>query len=343
MKGNPESSTQCSRHNRHFGFKTTALLQAVLVLAFGQSGALAQAAPTAPGDDGDAVLVSLTAGTGVHIWPARHQRAIICAVHGTTQQAGCFSKLAHHLTEEGYTLIAIDLRAHGQWFWQTDTSNSKHRLDYARSAEDLAQLSAAIRQKFPNTPLYCLGESVGAGVAALAASKNHNLYDGVILASPGSTPGFYNPVLVVRDFLRGIVRLDRQMDVRTYITKYSSEDPRITNEMITDELSRTTLTAREILKTAAFIHKIPRFAGTLSPETPVLVLQGAEDRIVRTSSVRETIRNIPCNDKKLVVFPHCGHLLLGTAYLKDPLVNELITWLAQRSESDRHVVAVQRH
>lgn len=280
------------------------------------------------------------ANSDARLWPAAKQRAIVIAVHGTTQQSGCFSTLAGQLNDAGYSLIGMDLRGHGRWYY-TDDKQSKSKLNYRESAHDLEKLAQSVRRAYPDIPLYCIGESVGAGVVTLAASFDHRLFDGIILASPGTSPNFFNPYMVVRDFLKGIVNLDRQLDVSWYIVHYSSEDPRITHEMVTDSLSRTTLTGREILKTAAFIRSTPQSARGLTPDTSVLLLQGADDHIVRGSTLKAIMHNLPTTNKKMVVIPNCGHLLLGTAYLKQPVVSALINWLDTESSSHRAITAIK--
>jgi alpha-beta hydrolase superfamily lysophospholipase len=255
-----------------------------------------------------------------------------------TQQGGCFSHLAQQLNAEGYTAVAMDLRGHGKWFHSVD-DGEKRRVSYPKSAQDLLALAAELRSSYPGLPIFGVGESVGAGVMTLAAGQKANAFDGIVLVSAGTRPHTYNPIMVTRDFVVGIVDLDKQLDIRKYITHYSSEDPRITKEMITDQLSRTTLTGKEILQTAAFIRKTPRSATKLPEQLPVLILQGQIDKIVATSSVKSILRHIHSANKKLVIIPHCGHILLGTAYLKQPVVKQLTDWLQAETQAHPHTVA----
>ena len=199
---------------------------------------------------------------------------------------------------------------------KTNIDNPRHEISYSRSAEDLARVAQHLKVVYPRIPIFCLGESVGAGVTVRAAADHPDLFEGIILASAGTTPHFFNMQMVAPDLVKGLSDLDRPLDVSDYITKYSSEDPRITHEMVNDPLSRTMLTGKEILQTAAFIHKTPHNAKQLAPNMSVLLINGADDAIVRAESTQEIMKNIPSRDKKMVVVPNCGHLLLGTAYLK---------------------------
>jgi acylglycerol lipase len=321
------------------GFWTSAFLAAFVSL---QTAAFA-AQPFQPSA---AAAASASFGTpegASFAWLVDNPKAVVIAVHGTTQQAGCFSSLSKHLNNAGFSLIGMDLRGHGHWYYSPDAAHEKRAVDYAKSAADLHELASSARSRYPNVPIFCIGESVGSTVATMAAGQHHDLFDGVILVSAGSRPGFYNPFRVTRDFLVGITDLRRPMDVSPYILKYSSEDPRITHEMVTDKLSRTTLTGKEILQTAFFIRKAPVLATKLSSTMPVLILQGQKDHIVTSSSVRTILRKLPSSNKELFVVPNCGHILLGTAFLKDSVVAHLTQWLEQQTGAMVPAVATIRN
>jgi len=92
------------------------------------------------------------------------------------------------------------------------------------------------------------------------------------------------------------------------------------------------LTGREILQTGAFIRKTQRYAEKLPANLSVLILQGSDDQIVKCSTVEEVMQLIPSTDKRMVVIPDCGHLLLGTAYLKPSVVTPLKEWLIHQTD-----------
>ncbi len=312
------------------GFGTRALalfLSLAQAVLFGSTCPQAEATSSSPSETASLAVKPVLFGPGVRTWWAPKQRAIVCAVHGMTAQSGCFETLAKYLNAAGFSLVAMDMRAHGIWFYSSDPDQPKRKLSFVCTASDLNELAQRIKRAYPAVPLYCIGESLGSSVVTLAASKNPGLFDGIVLACPGTRPCLYNPFLVASDFFKEITNLDRQFDVAKYINRYSSEDARITDEMCTDKLCRTTLTGREVLMTLWFLRKASRFAGRLPANTPVLVIQGAEDRILRFSSAAAVVRSIPGNNKKLVVIPSCGHVLLGTQYLRPYIANQIIDWL----------------
>lgn len=267
-------------------------------------------------------------------------QAVIVAVHGTTQHAGSFSVLAQQLAEQGYIFIGLDLRGHGERFYQAFPGQPNHRVDYEKSADDLGSLLKKVHATYPTLPVFCLGESVGAAVTTHCAGKYKGLMSGIILCSPGTRPRTFNPFMVLPDFVKGVTHLDDEMSVARYIDKYSSDDKRVSDEMIADPLSRIHLTAKEILRTAFFIRTTPEAAKNVDPEVPVLIVQGEEDGIVSRASTKAIMKNLPGDQKQLIEFKDAGHVLLGTSFLKPEVVQSLSKWLSDQTEKFK--IAINR-
>lgn len=262
-------------------------------------------------------------------------QAVVVAVHGTTQHAGSFNTLAQQLCKHGFIFIGLDLRGHGQRFYKAFKGQPNHRVDYEKSADDLGNLVKKVRASYPGLPVFCLGESVGAAVSTKCMGKYKGIADGLILCSPGTRPRVFNPFMVVPDFIKGVTHLDDPMDVSRYIDHYSSDDRRVSDEMIQDPLSRIKLTPKEILRTAFFIRTTPELAKDVDPKLPVLIVQGELDGIVSKRSTHSIIKNLPGENKELVEFKDAGHVLLGTSYLKPEVVNSVTKWLCEHSDAAR--------
>lgn len=273
--------------------------------------------------------------------PVRPARATIVMVHGTTQHAGSFGVLANHLTDRGFRVVAMDLRGHGERFHNNDGDASEKRVDYAKSAEDLASVFRQLRKDDPEGRIFCIGESVGATVATHAAGQAPKTIDGLILCSAGIRPRVYNfnPLMVAGDFLSHIWRLDHKLDVTRYILRYSSDDSHVSQEMVADPLSRVSMTGREILQTGWFLRSCPEAAKHVDARLPVLIVQGELDGIVSGRTVKAILKNFPSNDKQIVTFKGAGHVLFGTSFLKPAVVRTLTAWLEERSAAGNHATA----
>lgn len=105
-------------------------------------------------------------------------RAVILALHGFNGYGKSFALPAAHWKGKGIALYAPDQRgfgaAPGRGLW---AGTAAYRAD----ARALARL---LRQRYPNTPFYLLGESMGGAVAILAVADTDLPIDGLILISP---------------------------------------------------------------------------------------------------------------------------------------------------------------
>jgi acylglycerol lipase len=258
--------------------------------------------------------------------PATKPKAAIIALHGATQQAGSFDVLANHLAEQGFVIVGLDLRGHGRWYFGPFSKAGGKNISYTQSIKDLQALAQEVRRRYPAIPLFCLGESTGAGVAMHAVAQQNDLFDGMVLASAGTRTNIFNLKLIVPDLAKGLTNLDKQIDGSPYILKYASEDKRIVNEMVADPLSRSFLSGKEILKTLWFINSMQGVARKLPANLPILLLQGGKDHIVSPATADALMRNMSSDDKRMVVFPDSGHVMLGTSYIKEPIKELVSKW-----------------
>jgi acylglycerol lipase len=105
--------------------------------------------------------------------------AVIIAVHGFNDYSYFFQQPGEYFSQQGIACFSYDQRGFGaspqRGFWAgSDTY-----------AADLLNFIDLVKQNYPNTPIYVLGESMG-GAVVIAASKNANMptVDGIILAAP---------------------------------------------------------------------------------------------------------------------------------------------------------------
>jgi alpha-beta hydrolase superfamily lysophospholipase len=113
------------------------------------------------------------------IWRATGEpRAILLALHGLNEHRQAFDSSGAYLAKRGITLLAYDQRGFGE----TEGRGYWHGVE--RLTGDLHTLIDLLHQRYPQLPLYLLGESMG-GAVVLAALHSAPLdVDGVILLAP---------------------------------------------------------------------------------------------------------------------------------------------------------------
>jgi len=298
--------------------------------------------PAALGSDGDThVMMSSVPQVSLPTYEWNNSsvetRGVVIALHGTTRHGTAFDTTARHLADLGFRVISLDLRGHGEWHFGPTASNAGRYVDYAKSSDDLADLLKQVKSQNPRIPVFCLGESIGSGVVIRTAAAHSDLMDGIVLVSPGSRPRVYNLFLVIRDFLKGITKLDRPLDLSGYIARYASEDRRIVDEMLDDPRSRNRLSGREILRTSWFLHGIPYQSRRVNKDMPVLLVQAEHDHIV--GGYKRIWHRLQSRDKTLLRVPASGHVLLQTAFVKPAVLGSVSDWLSEHANSRARILA----
>jgi alpha-beta hydrolase superfamily lysophospholipase len=111
--------------------------------------------------------------------PTGEPKAVILALHGFNDYSFSFDAPARIWAEAGIATFAYDQRGFGATAYRGLWAGED------RMMEDLRVAAALLRARYPRTPLYLLGESMGGSVVmAAAASTDPPAADGLILAAP---------------------------------------------------------------------------------------------------------------------------------------------------------------
>lgn len=271
----------------------------------------------------------------VYKWsnPSTAPQAVVIAVHGVTLHGLIFDALATHLAERGIVVFAPDLRGYGRWCSSIKTPDQDKRtiVAYEESGQDLISLMEAARSAYPKLPLYCLGESLGAGIALYAAAEEPGLVDGLILSSPAVkrrlnlSPNLIP--LVVSDAAKACANPIREVNMTPYIKKFASNDPRVINEKINDPLVRKRLSALDLFKTVRTIRSTLKYADKVKANVPVLVIQGSNDRVLKGKAIIDLLAHLHSEDQTVKWFNNRGHLILETSYLHPDVLQTVDHWL----------------
>jgi len=276
--------------------------------------------------------ISQSTGVPLYEWKddrLRKPGKILIVVHGFAQQANALNTIAETFAEKGYLVISPDLRGHGRW-QETDATMEQNLKN---SCDDLAKLLTQLQKRYKRADIFCLGESTGSGVVMSAVAKRPRKVRAVILCATGSQPAFHNPAVMGMRFIKGMASMVSQVDIKSYLEHYLSDDPRIAQEMIADPLAKKSQSALQLLGTMSFIRDMPVRASLLPDWIPVLVLQGTEDKIVNPQSAQNVFDALKTRDKEFVEVPGSGHILVGTSFIKPDVMKKIDAWLENHSNS----------
>lgn len=288
-------------------------------------------------------------GFPVYKWSAdtSSPKVIIVAIHGLLMHGTVYSRLAQQLSSENIMLVSLDLRGFGRWRFPDKNdmqSGREHKgcaaIDYRQSLADIVNLLKSMRRQYPAVPVYLLGESLGADLSVRVAAEHQDLVDGLILSSPAiqfrrlvfirTLFGFVNPANLVNSSLFNHF----SFDLSGFITGcYATEDSRVCKFIQEDHLVRHELTFLQLLKVWRIAGGTLRKAHHIGPGLPVLVVQGREDRLLRSAGAGKLTRAILSGNKSICWFDGLGHVIFETPYLK-PQVTELVTTWIKKNVSE---------
>jgi alpha-beta hydrolase superfamily lysophospholipase len=269
-------------------------------------------------------------------WPASaasakdgQPRAVILGLHGFGDYSGAFEEPAATWARRGIETYAYDQRGFG---------DAPHRGRWAGSDTMIGDALAALRllkARYPDTPIYLAGESMGGAVALAALAR--------LAAEPGLAPApagviLIGPAVRSRDTIGVLGRAGLWMavhiapwhpfgptsidfqpsDNRAMLERYS-KDPKVLRYPRTDMIWGL-VDLMDRAKAAA-----PRIT------TPYLLLYGLRDRIVPEEPMREVIARLPRRaDSRLAFYPKGYHMLLRDLD-GEKLHRDVADWIADKS------------
>lgn len=248
--------------------------------------------------------------------------AIIIAVHGMNDYKNAFAFPGSWWRMQGILTIAYDQRGFGE----TEEIGVWPGQELMR--RDLATLVTLVKDKYPETPLYLLGESMGGAVVLTSvASQDFPEVSGVILSAPavwgwGSMNIFYEALLRAAAHTFPDTKLTgRGLGVQ------ASDNISVLRNLGSDPLFIKGTRIDAIYGLVDLMDNAYKSAEEL--DLPALLLYGANDELVPKEPVEEMARKLPA-DANIVIYPDGWHMLMRD--LQAPIVwLDIASWVKKRT------------
>jgi len=268
--------------------------------------------------DGD----RLTMGDGVVLptmrWPAKTgPKAVMLCLHAYGDYRRAFRLAGPWFAREGIEVIAFDQRGFGE----TESRGTWPGAEIL--VQDFGDAVTAVRDRFPDTPVYVLGESMGAAVAlAGLASGDVSGVDKLIAAAPGVRGNLplkqlHDSVLRLAALALPWLAVELRRGGRPWLD--ASEAARLADDpLVLRELSVGTYEG--LIDLATIASESGR--GDLPP---TFLLYGELDGTVPRRAIDELAASLDDRDQSRY-YPNRHHLLLheGDAEL---VFQDCLTWL----------------
>ncbi|MBN1797416.1 MAG: lysophospholipase [Spirochaetales bacterium] len=274
----------------------------------------------------------LTASDGYSLFYRRsipkHTQAHIIMIHGYGEHTGRYQHVMQHLADKGFACFAPDLRGHG---------NSAKRLGYIKSIDriiqDIYELKEFIKRDNSARTIFLFGHSMGALLALNYLIVHPNEIRGAALIAPMIIiPDYISPLLKT---LTGLISaLFPILPIQDFDTAKTTRDPEIIAAADKDPLCYhgkiRARTGAEMMKSMEYVN-----AHLDSVTTPVLIMQGSEDKILPPESSGKVYRMVSSQDKTLKIFAGLYHELFNEPE-KEAVFKYITDWIESKLKSSDH-------
>ncbi len=243
--------------------------------------------------------------------------ALLC-IHGLGLNSGAFDDFGTRMAQRGILVFAIDVRGFGAWMKKKDGDH----LDFEGSVSDIKQSLSAIRGDHPGLPVFLLGESMGGAIVLRACSEFPQLMDGLISSAPGGHR--YKQGKTDLDVgLHVLIRPGQQFDIGTAIVDQATRDPALRKVWLTSPLNRMDLSPTQLIRFQLFMDGNDAAVSKIQ-STPVLVLQGTQDKLVEPDDTWKIFTKLASKPKSMIAL-RSEHLVLEYGRVKSDFYNSKVT------------------
>jgi len=248
--------------------------------------------------------------------------AILLALHGFNDYRNAFSGAGRYFADRGIMTVAYDQRGFGETA-QRGIWPGRQLLQ-----QDAASLASLLCRRYPDVPLYLLGESMGGAVSILAAVENSNeCLRGVVLAAPAiwgwQTMPFWQATLL---------RLAAWLVPANEVTGEGLEIRPSDNIEMLRALGRDPLVIKSTRIDAIYgLTGLMDQAFRASSEVnlPVLLLYGEHDEVIPKPALCRMVAALPDSRDstwRMVLYPD-GYHMLARDLQADTVLADIVTWV----------------
>jgi len=252
-------------------------------------------------------------------------KAIIVAVHGMGLDNRAFTPFAREMKRRGYSVFAIDVRGFGSWMAVSGNEN----IEYKDSFGDINNLVQLVKAGDPTAPVFLLGESMGGAIALNTASRYPDQLSGVIASVPSAEilQARRMSLTVAMHFLKGP---NKPFNVGKQIAAQATARPEMRQAWQTSLKAKNELSPKDMMKFAVFMRRTESHCREIT-KTPVLMVQGLKDKLVKAQGTYDLFEAVKSDDKTMIIVGNAEHLIFETDNQNVMVLDSLCSWIDEHS------------
>ncbi len=263
------------------------------------------------------------------VWcdPNAPVNAILVCVHGLGLHHRSFDSFAKRVALRGIVSVSFDVRGFGTYL----ASKGQDTLEVQECVYDLKGVIAVLRRDYPGKPLFVLGESMGGAIALHLAAEAPELMNGVICSVPSGSrhQGASTAVNVGLHYISG---KNTPMNIGDKVIRQATSKQDLRNTWSSDPSARLKLTPKELVCFQSFMDQNIAAAKKIT-ETPVILFQGDDDKLVKKTGTYELFEALATGKKTLVLLGHTEHLIFEAGQFQDDVTLGVIDWMSFHGQS----------
>ena len=257
--------------------------------------------------------------------PEGEPAAVLAVVHGYGEHGGRYTFLVDAMALRGYAVVTFDLRGHGR-----SPGRRGHIGRFDDYVADTGAFLAQVGRAFPNRPVFLLGHSMGALIAAAFAERGGEPMQkiaGLVLSSPFVGMRLRVPAIQVK-----VARLLSRVAPTLRMTNplrndQLSHDPAVVAAAGADPFNHRSTTVRWAAEILNAQRTVLSAAGRV--RLPLLLLYADDDPIADPRTSEELFAGAASDDKMKICYAGYYHELFNEVG-RAAVFEDLAAWLQAR-------------
>lgn len=257
------------------------------------------------------------------VWldPSKEVKAIVFCIHGLGLHHRSYEPLAKCIAPMGIMTIAMDVRGFGTYM----EASGLEKLSMTDCVHDLQGIISMLRQDYPDTPLFVLGESMGGALALRLTAQEENVVDGLICSVP-SGDRHQDTATAIKVGTSYLKNKHKPIEVGSSVVKRATTNQSLQQSWIDDPSSRLQLSAEELINFQRFMSENSKYARAIN-RVPVILFQGDEDHLVKEEGTIDVFHALTTPNKTLVILGKNEHLIFESGQFDKELLLILDGWI----------------